>query len=136
MTIDELMYYGRYYSSESEGYHIWWFDLGRTIVHQYDELINEFGYCSQEEILSSGCFIPLFETDIVKLEREFLLLTQNHKIIKQFEKILDSDLDTEFKIFIERNHLLKSWHDFERKRLYNDAIVWCKKNNISNEVVK
>ncbi len=135
MTIDELMYYGRYYRSESEGYHIWWFDLDRAVVYQYDDLIEKFGYCSQDEILSSGYFIPLFETDIEELEREFISKTQNHAIIKQFEGILNSDFDTEFKIYVEKNHLLKSWYTFERKRLYEDAIVWCKTNHISGIVV-
>ena len=42
--MDKLMRYGRYYSSESEEYHIWWFDLGKATVHQYDELTNKYVY--------------------------------------------------------------------------------------------
>jgi len=130
IKIDELMYYGRYYSSESEGYHIWWFDTEKATVRQYDELLEEFGYCSWEEILSSGYFIPLFETDIVELEREFILNTQGHAIAGQFETVSDSDYDTEFKIYIERNHLSKIWYEFERERLYKDAVDWCKANKL------
>lgn len=135
MTIEELMYYGRYYSFESKGYHLWWFDLQKANVYQYDELIQKFGYSSQEEIVSSGMFVPLFETDIVKLEHEFLLL-RNYKQIKRLEKQLNSDFDTEFKVFIEKNDLIKSWHDFEYNRLYQDAIVWCRENHIRNIVIK
>lgn len=135
MTIEELMYFGRYYSFEYEGYHLWWFDLQNAIVYQFNELIQKFGYSSEEEIISSGYFLPLFETDIVKLEHEFLL-QYNLKPIETSTKQSNLDFDTEFKIFIEKKALVKSWHDFEYDRLYQDAITWCIKNNIKNLVVK
>ena len=54
MTIDDLMYYGRYYVFEDNGHHLWWFDLSHGAIHQFDELINDFGYSRQEDIISSG----------------------------------------------------------------------------------
>lgn len=134
MIIEELMYYGRYYDFENEGHHLWWFDMQSASLYQYDELIQKFGYSSQEEIVSSGMFIPLFETNVVELEREFLMV-YNYKV-KQLEKPFNSDFDTRFKVFIEENDLTKSWRDFEYHRLYQDAIVWCNENNIGNIVVR
>ena len=134
MTIEELMYYGRYYDFEYEGHCLWWFDLNSGKVHQYDELINKFRYSSQEAIVSSGMFIPLFETNIVKLEQEFLKLN-NYKV-EQLKKPENSDFDTKFKVFVEENNLMEFWRDFEYHRLYQDAIIWCNENSIGNRIVK
>ena len=130
MTIEELMYYGRYYTFENEGYHLWWFDPQDSKVYKYEELLKEFGYRSQEEILYIKRFIPLFETDIVALEHEFLAIRGAK--IKQLEHavISDSDFDVEFKKFVEERDLTNAWHDFEYERLYHDAVVWGKENQI------
>lgn len=134
MTIEELMYYGRYYDFEYEGHHLWWFDLNSETVHQFDELIKKFGYLSQDDIISSGLFIPLFETNIVNLEQEFLKL--NNYNIKQFELLDYPDFDTCFKVFVEKNNLLESWRKFENQRLYDDMMIWGKENGILNKIVK
>lgn len=130
MKLSELMYYGRYYRDENEADHIWWFDLQSKQVFQYDTLVKKFGYNSQEDILNSSAFIPLFETDILALEHDFILKTQTKKVINFFDKISDSYFDREFKIFIERNFISESWNDFEKKHLYNDALKWCSDNHI------
>ena len=130
MTIDELMYYGRYYDFEDNGHHLWWFDLSNGTIHQFDELINDFGYSRQEEIIFSGEFIPLFETNIVILEREFL---KQHGL--KIRGLKDMDFDTNFKIYIDKNNLWESWHNFEYHRLYQDAVNWCRKNHIGNNLI-
>lgn len=130
MTIDELMYYGRYYDFEDNGHHLWWFDLSNGEIHQFDELINDFGYSKQEDVISSGKFIPLFETNIVNLERDFL----KHQGLK-INGSKDMDFDVNFKIYIEKNNLWESWHNFEYHRLYKDAASWCEKNHIGNNLI-
>ena len=134
MTIKELMYYGRYYSFEKEDHHLWWFDSKTAVVFQYDELVTKFGYGSQEEVINSQRFIPLFKTDIVELEFEFLSI-QNCKFVRQLKKQKDLDFDVTFKKFIEKNNLTESWRAFENNRLFSDAIEWCKENNIRNVIV-
>lgn len=132
MTIDDLMYYGRYYEFEDNGHHLWWFDLSSSAIYQFDELINDFGYSRQEDIISSGKFIPLFETNIVVLEHEFL-----DQYGLKINGLKDVDFDVNFKIYIEKNNLWKSWRDFEYDRLYQDAVNWCRKNHIdSNQIVR
>ena len=95
--------------------------------------VNDFGYSSQADIISSGRFIPLFETDIVKSEQEFL--KQYDLEIEQPEDSDDVDFDTKFKMLIDRNDLWKSWHCFEYRILYRDAIAWCNKNHIGDDVI-
>lgn len=133
MTIEDLMYYGRYYDFEDKGYHLWWFEPFDGKIYPFDELVNDFGYSSQEDIISSGRFIPLFETDIVKSEQEFL--KQYGLEIEQPEDSDDIDFDTKFKMLIDRNDLWKSWHSFEYRTLYRDAIAWCNKNHIGDDVI-
>ncbi len=38
-------------------------------------------------------------------------------------------------MLIDRNDLWKSWHSFEYRTLYRDAIAWCNKNHIGNDVI-
>lgn len=133
MTIEELMFYGRYYSFEDAGYHLWWFDSYSGSIYEFYELINKLGYFSQEDIISSERFIPLFETDIVKLEQDFLR-AYNYEV-KQLENAVDMDFDTKFKIFVEKNNLTELWKKFESCRLYHDAIVWCNDNFIKKTMI-
>ena len=130
MKISDLMYYGRYYRDENEVNHLWWFDLQNNKIYRYDTLLEEYGYESQEDILNSNAFIPMFETDILALEHVFVLKTQNKKVINFFDKISDTVFDKEFKIFVEKNFMTEPWHDFEKKQLYADALKWCKENQI------
>ena len=130
MTIDELMYYGRYYDFENPGHHLWWFDLSNGTILQFDELIRNFGYSNQAEIIFSNKFIPLFETNIVILEREFL---KQHSL--KIEDLKNVDFDMNFKILIDKKNLWKSWWDFEYHHLYQDAMTWCKRNHIGNNLI-
>lgn len=131
MKIEELMYYGRYYNFEKRNYHLWWFDVSRATVVLYEDVKRNFGYASQEEIVSAGAFVPLFETDIIELEKDFLRLYNFH--LDENNKQDNSDFDTKFKCFIEKHNLLKQWFDFERDRLERDALTWCKANNLQVE---
>lgn len=97
MTIDALLYYGRYYEFEDNDHHLWWFDLLNGAIHQFDELRNYFGYSRQEDIISSGKFIPLFETNIVVLEHGFL---NQHGL--KIHGLKDVDFDVNFKIYIKK----------------------------------
>lgn len=132
MMISELLQYGRYYRDENDSNHIWWFDPIHKQIYQYETLLSMFGYKSQQDILDSGMFIPLFETDILQLEREFVLETQSKKTVRYFNNISDFDLDREFKVFIEKNFLIKSWMNYEKKHLYQDALEWCKSNHLTD----
>lgn len=86
------------------------------------------------EIEQSVRFIPLFKTDIEELEEEYLLTltnkeTQEYRMIKEKNKGVEPD--TIFKMFIDFMRLWKNWYAFEYQRLFQDAVKWCKANNIS-----
>lgn len=130
MKLTDLMYYGRYYRDEREPNHTWWFDPNNKQIFLYDDLLKTFGYNSLEDIINFSEFIPLFETDIIKLEHQFISETQTKKVMIFFKDIADSDFDREFKIFIEKESLIGTWHDFEKKNLYKDALKWCDENHI------
>lgn len=130
MTVEEIMYYGRYYDFEDPGHHLWWFDLSDGTVYPFDELVKDFGYVSQEDIISAGKYIPLFETDIVVLEQEFL----KQRSLKMNDS-KDADFDVNFKTYIDENNLWEAWHDFEYRRLYQDAVNWCRENHIGNNLI-
>ncbi|MCM1486709.1 MAG: UPF0158 family protein [Faecalibacterium sp.] len=132
MKITDLMYYGRYYRDDDESQPAWWYAPDEDLVYQYDDLLKNFGYSSIDDIISSAIFIPLFRTDIISLEHEFIREMNNKKITTYFENISGSDFGREFNIFIEEHFLSNSWHNFERKRLYNDALKWCRENHISS----
>ena len=130
MTVTELMYYGRYYRNENEPNYIWWFDLQSKQLCQYEDLLEKFGYHSQEDLMNTGKFVPLFKTDILALEYRFILETKSKKVINFFDKLSDSDFDREFKIFIEKNFMVEAWHHFEKRHLYEDALQWCEQHCI------
>ena len=131
MTITELMYYGSYYRDLDEGYHLWWFDPQENKIYQYEDLLKTFGYHSEADILAVGAFIPLFRTDITALKYQFILSLRSKKLQSYFDKLPEADLDGEFNIFVEREHLIHLWGDFERKQLFEDAVKWCRDNHIT-----
>lgn len=47
------------------------------------------------------------------------------------EKNKGVEPDTIFKMFIDFMRLWKNWYAFEYQRLFQDAVKWCKANNIS-----
>lgn len=78
-------------------------------------------------------FIPLFKTDIEKLEEDYLLTRANEEIQtyrKIKEKNKGTEPDTIFKMFIDFSGLWKSWYDFEYQRLFEEAVIWCNAHNI------
>lgn len=129
-NIDKILYYGRYYSNERQGYKtLWWFCLDDFEVYDTQKLIEQYAYANCKEIISSEKYIPLFRTDIVSLEKRFIKEHGFHDLKIQDYQV--NDYDVAFKIFIDRHFLTKQWYEFERKQLYNDAVKWCKENGIS-----
>ncbi len=133
LDIDSIIYYGRYYSCMDHKYETyWWFDLVDYDIYSVDELIDSMGFNSYNEICDSIYYVPLFKTDIISAEKNFMI-NYNSKKLAQIEKE-SLDYDAAFKTYIEREHIDGRWREYERSILYNDAILWCKKNNIAYRV--
>lgn len=134
LNINEIAYYGRYFSDEKNNHEIiWWLCLDDYKVYNSDLLLTDYSFKNIIEIKESSIFIPFFKTDIIKLEKKFVDSLNNKTVLKEFNKILVSNnnkYDLAFKKFIERTFLINSWNTFEKKQLISDAIVWCENNNI------
>lgn len=135
LKIKSIVSYGRYYPSSFDAdATYWWFSISDYKIYATEDLITKFHYTTCLEIEQSGRFIPLFKTDIEELEEEYLLTltnkeTQEYRMIKEKNKGVEPD--TIFKMFIDFVRLWKNWYAFEYQRLFQDAVKWCKANNIS-----
>ena len=125
VSIDELSEYGRFYS-DLEEHTKWWFCTTDYKVYETEEIIAQFSYENQEMIAASDTFLPLFRTDIIALEKEFL---EEFAYEGDFVCEDSSNFDLSFKIYIE-DFLEREWYAFESDRLCKDAVKWCKENGI------
>lgn len=135
IKIKSIVSYGRYYPSLVDAdVTYWWFCVNDCKIYSTETLITDFHYTDSVDIEQSGVFIPLFKTDIEKLEKEYLLTRPNEEI-REYRKVKEknsgTDPDTIFKIFVDRMCLWKSWYAFEYQRLFQDAVSWCNANHIA-----
>ena len=68
-----------------------WFEKSSCTVFYSSNLIEEFGYKDCGEIKSSGHFIPLFKTDIVALQKEFIANYPDKSVEETINYILEND---------------------------------------------
>lgn len=118
-----------------------WFEKSSCTVFYSSNLIEEFGYKDCGEIKSSGHFIPLFKTDIVALQKEFIANYPDKSVEETINYILENDnfgyasgFSVAFRIltsdYPEFNEFSREYHAFEKKRLTKDAEEWCERNHI------
>lgn len=134
INISKIMFYGRYFDDEDNKYEIsWWLCVDDYEIYHIETLFSEYSYESISEIEETSNFVPLFKTDILQLEKEFINKLNNKTLLNSFSKILlaNSDsYDVAFRVFIEREFLVDYWSEFEKSQLQKDAIAWCKQNHI------
>lgn len=134
ININEIMFFGRFYEESENLYDVlWWLCPEDYKIYHTEDLMKDFHYKSVLEIGDSLNFIPFFKTNIVELEKAFIEKLNNKTLYKKFERILADNAysyDVSFSIFIEREFLTDSWREFEKKKLRNDAIAWCKENHV------
>ena len=130
LQIETILYYGRYYPFiENEYGFYWWFSNIDFTIYSVDELLGRMGFYTYQDICDSDVFFPLFKTDIVQTEKNFL---SERSLLKEFGMYIGGfpDEDAAFKSFIEKLGLQNQWFEYERYILRNDAVAWCKKHNI------
>ncbi|MBR4013433.1 MAG: hypothetical protein IKJ00_03970 [Clostridia bacterium] len=134
VKISDIWYYGKSYSEKV----IWWFCKIDEKIYQTEEILYKFNFTDEYSIIQSNCYIPLFKTDIVSLEKEYMQ-TLPYNIQKSFDKNFKTNsfdsYDLAFKEFLDTYsydfNYSYNWYEFEEKRLKNDAIIWCKQNSIN-----
>ena len=138
IIINEIMFYGRYYSDENFPYDIsWWLCLKDSKAYHTETLMTDYSYKSISEIKKSLTYIPFFKTDIIQLEKEFMKRLNNKKFNIDLDKILVDNIcsyDVAFKIFIEKEFMVDLWSEYEKSRLIKDAIMWCRENHLPYKV--
>lgn len=127
LKIDEIIFYGRYYRDDEEKETNWWYCKVDGHIYHMSDLTSQFGYVSIDEVENNGNYIQLFRTDIIELKKRFInAIAKNRKLCN----LPDSEFDIEFNKFIDQSSMHKEWFDYECAVLKQDAIEWCKQNNI------
>ena len=126
VNIQEILYYGRCFNGHTSNDVLWWLCRMDYSIISTDVLYSTFGFSTTEEIKECGLFIPMFQTDIISLEKQFM----KDYDVAVLENIMDKrhvPYEVAFNIFvevpIERN---LRWRSFERQKLAEDAVKWCK----------
>ena len=128
VIIEDIMYYGRSYDSQTE---YWWYSCTDNSVVSIDFLRSSYGWETREALAEQSVFIPLFKTDMIQLEKTYMKSFEKGIIesIMEYEQV---EYDVAFSIFIETPmERFLHWKEYEKKRLIYDAIVWCKRNGLS-----
>lgn len=130
VNLIDVMYYGRYYNSSNYNFDVrWWFCTIDYKILSTEDLLNDYGFFEYEEIKLNDNYIPVFRTDIEKLQKIFL---QNNFMNEKIKCLCENDdCGTAFRIFIDdKLDLKRQWIEFEKEHLYIDAIKWCKMHGI------
>lgn len=128
---DKINYlsYFRYYRDEKVSPDFsWWYCLTDFNVYETSELYKLFQYSSKSEIYQSNIFIEFDKIDIIELKKQFLLQRNEYEL---FKNMSDKEFDLKFNQYIDNNHLIRIWHDFEISLLESAFNKWCRANSIS-----
>ena len=142
VEIRNIIMFGKWYSEEENEYEEnYWFEKSSSAIFYSGKLIEEFGYKDCGEIKSSGHFIPLFKTDIIELEKEFIANYPDKSVEETINNIIKNNNNgyapgygVAFSILLqdypEFDEFSREYHSFEKNRLTKDAEEWCERNNI------
>lgn len=126
ILLEDIMYYGRCYDGKQR----WWYDLRKHSVLSAEELQTCYGWNAEDQLPDSFSFLPLFQTDMLQLQREFMK-DYNAGTVEAIMAAEKVPYDTAFNIFVETPpELFARWKTFEKERLLKDAAAWCKKNHL------
>lgn len=127
IVIEDIIYYGRCYDCKKE---LWWFSRTDNSVVSIEEIKSVYGWSTTEQILAQSLFFPLFKTDMIQLEKEYM---KNFKA-GSIEAIMEDkkvSYHVAFNIFVETPvENFHRWKEYEKKQLVHDAVIWCKANGL------
>lgn len=128
IDIEQIYTYGRFYP-EIKKHVNWWICITDYVIYDTETIVSNFGYADEKLIDADGIFVPLFKTDMIELEKEFMQTIPLGNRTDPFPYDDIPNFDRNFKIYIENHFLIRDWYDFEKRHLCNDAIEWCKLHN-------
>lgn len=136
------VFYGEWCSEEDSEYEVHaWFEKSSLKFFYTSNLINKFGFKNFEEIENSGHFIPVFKTDIIALQKEFIANYPDKEIEETINEIIandnfgyDSGYEVAFRIltqdYPEFNEFCDKYFNYEQSVLLENAQKWCSENGI------
>ncbi len=126
------MNYGKHYIDEDHANQYWWFCLADNNVYSIDELRKTYGFINTKEIEDTGIYIPMFQTDVVALEKDFMIknIYTEKPVYDIMEKKNIKSYDTAFRVFIETHWLRDFWYQMLNAKLKEDAVNWGKLNGV------
>ena len=128
---NEFLQYFRYFRDEDVSTDFaWWYCLADGRVYETLDVFNNFGYSTKEEIHASNSFVEFDRVDVIELKRIFLLQEIGLREYKAWEFIPDNEFDRKFNIYIDINHLMREWYEFEKLSLHSAFIRWQSTNGI------
>ncbi len=141
ILLKDAAYYGEWCSEDSEFEYDYWLEKSSSSFFYTGNLIEKFGYKDYDEIKSSGYFIPVFKTDIIAFQREFIANYPDKSVQECIDTIIENDnyefdegYEVAFRIltqdYPEFDDFTKEYFVYEKKKLFDDAEKWCKENNI------
>lgn len=135
LKIHEITCYGEYYSSHNYTIKpIYWLRLRDYKILDAELLIEKGKIKSVEQLRDTGKYIPVFQTDMIALYKDFVqqFCPDVHQKLCDIEKSnAEFNYGTAFRIFFNGNVIQEMWYVYEDYKLKKDAIQWCQENGLS-----
>lgn len=129
--IERLTWYG-------DSPYPFYLNLKNAEIYGLDEALAKFGFKTQKEIEESSDFVRLFYVDYNELVRDFIRLYNDDDLTEASKKWTDEEtFDDKFRWYMDGDSPLEdAWYDYEEDRLWEEAVKWCKENNIKYSTKK
>ncbi len=127
VNIKNIIYFGRW-NKVQDGEFQNWFCLLDYQMYPFIYLHNLYGYKNKEELVSKGIFIPYQKIDTIDLKRQYVA---EISLFNSANELSDSQFDEKFDKYLNDNQCHKGWRIYEYGKLYENAIIWCRNNNIA-----
>lgn len=142
VDLKDAAYYGKWDSEEDSWCDVHaWFEESSFKFFYTSNLIDEFGYKDCDEIKESGFFIPVFKTDIIALQKEFIANYHDKQIEETMNTIIENDnyeydsgYEVAFRILTQDypqfDEFSNEYFNYEKQQRLQDAENWCLENDI------
>lgn len=128
ISISELMCYERLDENEP----FWFFNQINMQVENIEEITVKFDVSI--DFFISNCFyynyIPLPFVDLIKIEKDYLIILNNKKISDYLHRIPEDKFGYEFGKIFHCGFEYEHWITYYKQQKKLIMIDWCKKNKI------
>lgn len=136
IDIKDIMFYGLWDEENNENPDDKiWYEKSSCQFFCADDLMEEYGYKNEDNIVASGWFIPVFQKSETELKKSFIKFLDDKSIEDELISIMANNEETyciAFEMLVETNfYLQEKWNDFMKKELLCEAQKWCFDNDIA-----